>query len=142
MEDLQLDLQSTQDLIAHMVGQARERFHKPVSVAVCDAYGLLAGFIRGDGAPLRTIPLAQQKAYTASRMGSTTAAFLARLRREEVPIGFFCDPLMTALPGGAPLLDGRGRMVGAIGISGLAPDDDQALADAGASFFSHNAKIS
>jgi uncharacterized protein GlcG (DUF336 family) len=64
-------------------------------------------------------------------MGGTTAAFLERLRREDIAIGYFCDPLLTALPGGALLEDGAGRVIGAVGISGLAPAEDQLLADSG-----------
>jgi uncharacterized protein GlcG (DUF336 family) len=134
MEGLQMDLTSAQDLIAYAVGQARQKFDKPVCVAVCDAHGFLIGFNRADGAPVRSIALAQQKAYTSTRMGSTTTAFLARLRKEDIPIGFFCDPLLTALPGGALLTDGAGRVLGAIGISGLAPAEDQELAGDGADF--------
>jgi uncharacterized protein GlcG (DUF336 family) len=42
--------------------------------------------------------------------------------------------LLTALPGGALLEDGTHRVIGAIGISGLAPAEDQLLADAGTHF--------
>src|SRR3546814_7465263 len=82
-----------------------------------------------DGAPVRSIQLAQQKAYTCTRMGSTTDAFLARLRKDDVPIGYFCDPLLTALPGGAVLSDAQGNMIGGVGVSGLAPAEDQARSE-------------
>jgi glc operon protein GlcG len=130
----ELDLQLAQRLLDHCVAQARERFGKPVCVAVCDAHGFLIGFARADGAPVRSIALSQQKAYTSTRMGGTTTAFLERLRREDIAIGYFCDALLTALPGGALLEDGAGRMIGGLGISGLAPAEDQLLADAGTSF--------
>ena len=61
-------------------------------------------------------------------------AFLERLRREDIPIGYFCDALLTALPGGALIEDGTGRAIGAVGISGLTPAEDQLLADAGTGF--------
>ena len=124
-------LKLTQGLLDHAIGQARQRFDKPACVAVCDAHGFLIGFFRADGAPVRSIALAQQKAYTTTRMGCSTTAFLARLRREDIPIGYFCDPLLTALPGGALLLDSAGGVIGAIGVSGLAPEQDQEIADGG-----------
>lgn len=135
MASLQLDQKATQALLAHVAGLAREKFNKAACVAVCDAYGFLLGFIRADGAPVRSIAISQQKAYTATRMGVDTPAFLARLRRDDVPIGYFCDPLLTALPGGALIKDADGRVLGAIGLSGLLPEEDQELAEAGRGFF-------
>jgi uncharacterized protein GlcG (DUF336 family) len=119
---------------------SRDKFNKAACVAVCDPYGFLLGFSRADGAPVRSIAISQQKAYTATRMGCDTPAFLARLRRDDVPIGYFCDPLLTALPGGVLLTDGSGRMLGAIGLSGLLPSEDQELAEAGAAFLLGGAK--
>lgn len=127
MESLSLAL--AQQLLQHATSQAREAYGKPICVSVCDAHGFMIGFARMDEAPVRSIELARQKAYTCTRMGSTTAAFLERLRREDVPIGYFCDPLLTAMPGGAPLKNAAGRMLGAAGVSGLAPHEDQALAE-------------
>jgi glc operon protein GlcG len=138
MAVVELDLQLAQQLLEHCMVQAMERFGKPVCVAVCDAHGFLVSFSRADGAPVRSIALSQQKAYTSTRMGGTTTAFLERLRREDIAIGNFCDALLTALPGGALLEDGTHRVIGAIGISGLAPAEDQLLADAGTHFIEHS----
>ena len=127
MQSLPLEL--ADKLLAAATALARNAYGKPVCVSVCDAFGFLIAFSRIDGAPVRSIQIAQQKAYTCSRMGVSTAAFLERLRAEDVPIGFFCDPLLTALPGGALLVDVHGRPLGAVGVSGLASADDQALAE-------------
>jgi glc operon protein GlcG len=124
-----LSLEHADKLLAVARTLAHDVYGKPVCASVCDAHGFLIAFSRMDGAPVRSIQIAQQKAYTCSRMGVSTAAFLERLRAEDVPIGFFCDPLLTALPGGALLADAQGRPLGAIGVSGLAPADDQALAE-------------
>ena len=118
-------------LVAAATSRAKADYGRPICVAVCDQFGFLMTFVRMDDAPVRSIALAQQKAYTATRMGLSTAAFLARLRSEDIPIGYFCDPLLTALPGGALLLDATGRVIGAIGVSGLTPAQDQEIADAG-----------
>jgi|ERR1700754_882461 glc operon protein GlcG len=136
----ELDLERAQYLVDHLIAQAREKFGKPVCVAVCDAYGFLIAFARADGTPVRSIALAQQKAYTCTRMGGTTHAFLERLRREDLAIGYFCDPLLTALPGGALLDDGSGRTTGAVGVSGLAPAEDQLLADSGSGVLQHRSQ--
>jgi glc operon protein GlcG len=124
-----LDLQCVQTLLANSIVIAQQRFSRPVCVSVCDSHGFLVGFYRMDGAPVRSIQISQQKAYTSVRIGVSTEAFLARLRREDIPIGYFCDPLLTALPGGAVIGDATGGMMGGVGISGLTPAEDQALAD-------------
>jgi glc operon protein GlcG len=129
-----LNLELAQALLARAVDSVRRSFDKPVCVSVCDSHGFLVGFFRMDDAPLRSIQLSHQKAYTSTRMGVTTEAFLARLRREDLPIEYFCDPLFTALAGGAVLSDAQGRVIGGVGISGLAPAEDQAVADELASF--------
>jgi len=126
-----VDLDHAQQLVEHLVSDAKKTFGKPVCIAVCDAHGFLIAFARADGAPVRSIAISQQKAYTCARIGTTTTAFLERLRRENIEIGYFCDPLLTALPGGALLHDAQGRATGAVGVSGLAPHEDQQLADSG-----------
>ena len=124
-----LNLQLAQALLARAVDKVRQQFGEPVCISVCDSHGFLVGFFRMDDAPVRSIQLAHQKAYTSTRMGVATEEFLARLRREEIPISYFCDPLLTALPGGAVLSDTQGGVIGAIGVSGLTPAEDQAVAD-------------
>jgi glc operon protein GlcG len=124
-----LNPQLAQALLASAVDRVRQEFGKPVCISVCDSHGFLIGFFRMDDAPVRSIQLAHQKAYTSTRMGVTTDAFLARLRRDDIPIGYFCDPLLTALPGGAVLSDAQGSVIGAVGISGLTAAEDQAVAN-------------
>lgn len=99
-------------------------------MAVCDANGFLLAFARSDGAPLRTIAIAQDKAYTSARMGVTTTAFHERLLNEELQSRDFSDERFTPLPGGAPLCDPLGKLYGALGVSGLAPAEDQTVATA------------
>ncbi|TEA77421.1 GlcG/HbpS family heme-binding protein [Allopusillimonas ginsengisoli] len=125
-----LSLSQAQALLALGIDKVREYPGKSACISVCDPHGFLVSFVRMDGAPVRSIQLAQQKAYTSVRLGTSTEAFLARLRREDIPIGYFCDALLTALPGGAVLLDAQGAMLGGIGVSGLTPAEDQAIADA------------
>jgi uncharacterized protein GlcG (DUF336 family) len=136
MQDLNLQL--VQTLLAHAVDHLGKEYGKPACISICDRHGFLVGFFRMDDAPVRSINLSQQKAYTCVRMGVATNAFLARLRRDDIPIGYFCDPLLTALPGGAVLTDAQGGVCGAAGISGLAPAEDQAVADELARFVAQN----
>ena len=74
MESLSLELAG--QLLAAATARARDVYRKPVCVSVCDAFGFLLVFARMDGAPVRSIQIAQQKAYTCTRMGGSTVVFL------------------------------------------------------------------
>ncbi|MCL1916521.1 MAG: heme-binding protein [Desulfovibrionaceae bacterium] len=126
-----LNLEKAQLAVARAIDSAKSKFNgRPVCVSVCDSYGALLAFCRMDGAPLRSINIAQQKAYTAVRMGSDTASFKQRLVNEGFTARDFCDPLLTPLPGGQPITDLHGSILGGIGISGLKPEEDADLAKA------------
>lgn len=127
MSNLTLGL--ARDLIDQAMAYATQHFKKPVCVSVCDASGLLLAFVRMEGAPVRSVAISQGKAYSAARMGVTTQAVLERLHREGLQIGHFCDPQLTALPGGSPLKDRDGALRGAIGVSGLTSAEDQQVTD-------------
>ena len=117
------------------VAMANDEFKRPVCVSICDSYGYQVAFFRMDKAPIRSVAISQRKANTATRMGMSTDAFLDRLRTDNVDIGYFCDPLMTALPGGNLLITKSGEMVGAVGVSGLKPVEDQLITESVASRF-------
>ncbi|MCO5122967.1 MAG: heme-binding protein [Rhizobacter sp.] len=125
-----MNLETAQDLVRRALAMATQEHGKPICAAVCDDRGLLLAFARMDGAPVRGVGISQGKAYSAARMGVTTQAVLERLHREGIEIGHFCDPELTALPGGSPLKDAEGRLLGAVGVSGLTSAQDQAITDA------------
>jgi uncharacterized protein GlcG (DUF336 family) len=124
-----LTLTKANDLIRIAMEKAAADYGRPICVAVCDASGFLVAFQRMEGAPLRSIAIAQGKAYSAARMQVSTDALLARLERENIPASYFCDDKITALPGGSVLKDAHGDIVGAAGISGLTSAEDQEIAD-------------
>ena len=126
----ELTLERAQALVQSAMAKATQDHGRPICVAVCDDRGLLLAFARMAGAPVRGVRISQGKAYSSARMGTTTAALLARLHREQIEVGYFCDPELTALPGGSPLKDATGKLLGAIGISGLSSAEDQAITDA------------
>lgn len=130
-----LNLEKAQAMIAASTARAMADYQRPVCVAVCDATGLMLAFARMDGAPVRSIAIAQGKAYSAARMCASTKAFFDRLQREGLQASHFCDPALTPLPGGSPLMLG-GEVIGAVGISGLALEEDQQLSDIAARDFS------
>jgi uncharacterized protein GlcG (DUF336 family) len=120
------------EILDAAMAKANADFKRPICVSVCDRNGFLAAFARMDGAPVRSIWIAQRKAYTAARMVMSTAAFLERLRKDNLQAEWFGEGLV-ALPGGNVVKDAAGEVIGAVGISGLAAHEDQIIADAAAS---------
>jgi uncharacterized protein GlcG (DUF336 family) len=135
----ELTLSRATDLIRLAIDKAAADYGKPICVAVCDASGALLAFARAEGSPLRSIAISQGKAYSAARMQANTDAVKAKLAVDGVEIAWFCDEKLTALPGGAVLKTAGGAIAGAVGISGLASDQDQAIANALAATFVNGA---
>lgn len=103
-----------------------------MAIAVVNESGYLTAFIRMDNSELVAIPLAEDKAYTA---------LVNRLSTQE--IGQQCQPggplyglqtnlggRMVIFPGGVPIWR-DGILIGAVGASGGAVEQDHACALAG-----------
>jgi glc operon protein GlcG len=99
----------------------------PVSVFVAEAHGELVAAATMDGAAPDTRLNAERKAYTAARSDATSTRDLAaKVRSDAAELASF-DPFFTFFQGGVAAFDG-GRRVGAVGISGLPGEQDDALA--------------
>ena len=102
-----------------------------VNVAVVDAGGLLAGFARMAGAPLHSIDIAIDKAYTAAGFGFSTAQWAGILRGDEaLRLGMPERPRNVVFGGGLPIREG-GALIGGIGVSGGSAEQDEECARAG-----------
>jgi uncharacterized protein GlcG (DUF336 family) len=123
-----LTLERAQKIIAGAVAKAGADFHRPICASVCDESGFLIAFARMEGAPLRSIQISQDKAFTAVRMGVPTDKFLARLRQDQLEASYFGEHLVP-LPGGNLLKDPNGKVLGAIGVSGLTLNEDQSITE-------------
>ena len=101
----------------------------PVSVYVTDDHGELVAAATMDGAAPDTRLNAQRKAYTAARSdASSTAELAAKARSDPAELASF-DPQFTFFKGGVAVFRSD-RRVGAVGVSGLRGDEDDALARA------------
>ncbi len=103
-----------------------------VNVAVVDAGGNLAGFLRMPGAFLHSIDIAIDKAYTAAGFGLPTSAWTEVLASHSPAVrsGLPLRPRMVCFGGGLPLRH-EGRLIGGIGVSGGSEDEDASCAQAG-----------
>jgi glc operon protein GlcG len=99
----------------------------PVSVFVADDHGELVVAATMDDAAPDTRLNAQRKAYTAARSDAlATSDLAAKVRDDPAELASF-DPFFTFFKGGVAVFEG-GRRIGAVGVSGLSGDDDEALA--------------
>jgi glc operon protein GlcG len=105
---------------------------KAVVIAVADSHGELLAFARMDGAPISSIRVAANKAWTAARERKATKDIGDKMRHPEkgFDIAFYGDSRFVGWGGGIPLWT-NGEVVGAIGVSGLSSTEDIALATLG-----------
>lgn len=109
-----------------------EKAHKGAAVAVADAHGELIAFLRTDGCRLPSINIAINKAFTAAREQKESRAVGQASRDEQFPMTNFGDLRYTAWGGGVPIT-ANGKVIGAVGVSGLPEEEDMKLARMGAS---------
>jgi len=105
----------------------------PSSIAIVDDGRNLLGFIRMEGALLASIEISQAKAYTSRSLNMKTgdvmplvqpgAPLYAMENSHRLPLVVFA--------GGVPIQSGD-KVIGAVGVAGGMPPDDEAIASAAA----------
>ncbi|MFY9509784.1 MAG: heme-binding protein [Rubrivivax sp.] len=103
-----------------------------VNVAVVDRGGLLCAFLRMPGAPLHSIDIAIDKAYTAASFGLATSSWSAVLAEHSPAVrdGLVLRPRFVAFGGGVPIVEDH-ELLGAVGVSGGSEMQDEECAKAG-----------
>ncbi len=117
------------DLIVEKALQAQ----KAAAVAVADSHGDLICLTRMDGAPVSSIRIAMNKAWTAARERKPTREIGEKVKHPEKghDIAYYGDPKYVGWGGGIPVWK-NGEVVGAVAVSGLSSNEDIALATLGA----------
>jgi len=116
-------LQGAQAIVDFVIREASS----PVSVFVADTHGELVAAATMDGAAPDTRLNAQRKAYTAARSDARSTRELAeKVHKDAVERESF-DPFFTFFLGGLAAFEGEKR-VGAVGVSGLPGEVDEAVA--------------
>lgn len=108
-----------------------------MNIAVVDAGANLKAFARMDGAWLGSIDIAIKKARTARFFDMNTGEIgkLSQPGGALYNIEHSNGGLIT-FPGGIPVKNDRGEIVGAIGVSGSTVENDHLVAAAGAATMS------
>jgi len=106
--------------------------NKAAVIAVADAHGELISLLRLDGAPLPSIVIATNKAWTAARerMPSRELGQAARDPATGFDMAYYGDPRYVGWGGGVPVIV-DGAVVGSVAVSGLPEQEDMELVQIG-----------
>jgi uncharacterized protein GlcG (DUF336 family) len=123
-----LDAAAAQAIVAGCAAHSNGRGQSH-AIAVVDAGGQLVAALRMDGNGYGIMDFALAKAQASAAWGSTTA------QQAEGALGtpgYGDAPHVVTVAGGVPVFSADGReRIGAVGVSGEAPADDAACAEAG-----------
>jgi glc operon protein GlcG len=124
-----LDYSDAKGMIDLIVEKALQ-MQKAAVVAIADPHGELIAFARMDGAPVSSIRIAMNKAWTAARERKPTKDIGEKVRSPEKghDIAYYGDPRFVGWGGGVPVWK-DGEVVGAVGVSGLSSNEDISLAN-------------
>ena len=122
-------MKMTLDMAKKLLKAGREesiRQHLLCTIAIVDENGWLVGLHRMDGAPIPTVDLSWDKAWTAAAF-KLTSSDVSRFDNTSAP-GFGLNAQnwndrLTTIPGGLPITKGE-TVIGAIGICGETPQQD------------------
>ena len=105
------------------------QMQKAVVIAVADCRGELLAFARMDTAPVSSVVIAMNKAWTAARARKPTHEVGERVRHPENghDIAYYGDPKFVGWGGGIPVFK-NGEVAGAVAVSGLSSAEDASLA--------------
>jgi glc operon protein GlcG len=128
-EESVIGLMEARSAMNMMLDEALKQPERPVAIAVVDNRGSLVEFARMDGCRILPQQLAFKKAYTAAVMRNDTSAVAERFKTTGRSIRDMGDPDLVAVQGGVMIFNSTTDMfLGGIGVSGLAAEEDEALA--------------
>jgi uncharacterized protein GlcG (DUF336 family) len=102
----------------------------PVAIAVVDGSGHLVAFARLDNTQLGSIEVALEKAKCAALFRRSTKVFEDGLANGGAGLRVLKVPGAVPVEGGLPIIS-EGKVIGAIGVSGVKPGEDGQVAQAG-----------
>ena len=128
-----LSLTQANQIADGALAKAREIDCKPMTVAVVDAGGCLLVLKREDGSGVLRPDIAHAKAWGPVGMGIGGRAMAMRAGKSPefwASLNTISQGRIAPVPGGVLILEG-GRVIGAVGVTGDVPDNDEACSIAG-----------
>jgi len=128
---MDITLEQAEKIIAAAKTKAKE-INTLMNIAVVDRGAHLVAFARMDGAWLGSLDIAIKKAKTAKLFDINTGDIgaLSQPGASLYNIELSNGGLIT-FPGGVPVKNAAGEIIGAIGVSGSSVENDHAVAEAG-----------
>jgi uncharacterized protein GlcG (DUF336 family) len=127
-----LTLDAAQTIVAAALQYGATGAMKPLTVVVLDARGADKAVASQDGSSLRRVDVARGKAHGALALGVGSRSIFHRAQEQPYFVAAVGQtiggPGLIPVPGGVLIKDGTGRVVGAVGVSGDASDNDEAAA--------------
>jgi glc operon protein GlcG len=132
MRTLQTIDYSTAQRALNLIVEKASQLKKSAVVAVADSHGDLLCLARMDGAPISSIHIATNKAWTAARERKSTKEIGEKVKHPEKShdIAYYGDPKYVGWGGGIPVWK-NGEVVGSVAVSGLSSSEDISLAELG-----------
>lgn len=129
-----ITLTKARTIVRKALAHGRGAGMKPLTVVVLDAGGHVIAAEREDGASPGRFRLAEGKAHGAVMLGLPGSAQQARAEAQayfvEAMNGLYGGRFVP-VKGGVLVRDGRGRVIGAVGVTGDTSDNDAEAARAG-----------
>ena len=127
-----ISLEQARGAVTAAINKAKELGVK-MNIAIVDAGANLKAFARMDGAWLGSIDISMKKAKTARYFDFNTGDIgkLSQPGGSLFGIEHSNGGLIT-FPGGVPIKNREGQVIGAIGVSGSTIENDHVVADYGA----------
>jgi len=128
---MSLTLKQAQAIIEKAKAKAVE-INTKMNISVVDAGANQVAFVRMDGAWLGSADIALKKAKTA-RYFDMPSGEIGKLSQPGEPLFNIehSNGGLISFPGGIPLKDKQGTVIGAVGVSGSSVENDHAVAEAG-----------
>ncbi|MEM1101585.1 MAG: heme-binding protein [Pseudomonadota bacterium] len=126
-----ISLSRARRIVRGVLARGQEMELKPLSAIVLDAGGNVVAFERADGSAPGRFAIAHGKAYGAVMLGMPGSAQMARAEGQAYfmnAVNGVFGGAVVPVPGGVLLKDARGRVVGAVGVTGDTSDNDAAAA--------------
>lgn len=124
-----IDLEAARKVMAGAQAKAKQE-NWPVAIAIVDTAGFLVLFERLDNTQLASVQIALEKAQTSALFRRPTKAFEDRLAEGGENLKLLRLPGGLPMEGGLPILV-DGKVIGAIGVSGVTSTQDGEIAQAG-----------